>query len=234
MLKVKNIEVSYGNIQILRGVSIQVPRRSFITLLGGNGTGKSTLMKSISGLLTLRGGSIEFENQRIDGLRPHQIVEIGITQVPQGKEVFPALTVWENLKIGAYLRRKDPAAIKRVSKKVFNYFPVLRDRRSQAAGTLSGGEQQMLAIGRGLMSGPKLIMLDEPSAALSPLLVTQIFGIINRINRDGVSVFLVEQNVAKALSMARYGYILKDGKIALEDETENLAQNTNLKSFYLD
>jgi len=234
MLLVKNLEVSYGNIKILRGVSLDIPTRSYITLLGGNGTGKSTLMKSISGLLTLQGGAIEFENKRIDGLRPHQIVEIGITQVPQGKEVFPALTVWENLKIGAYLRRKDPAAIRRVSQKVFDYFPVLRDRRSQAAGTLSGGEQQMLAIGRGLMSGPKLLMLDEPSAALSPLLVKEIFRIIGRIKRDGVTIFLVEQNVTMALSMAQYGYILKDGKIALEDETKNLVQNKKLKSFYLD
>jgi branched-chain amino acid transport system ATP-binding protein len=234
MLQAKNIEVSYGNIQILRGVSIDIPTGSFITLLGGNGTGKSTLMKSISGLLGLLGGTIEFENKRIDGLRPHQIVEIGITQVPQGKEVFPALTVWENLKIGAYLRRKDPGGIARDSQKVFEYFPVLRDRRSQAAGTLSGGEQQMLAIGRGLMSGPQLLMLDEPSAALSPLLVEEIFRIINQINRDGVTIFLVEQNVTMALSMAQYGYILKDGKIALEDETKNLAENKKLKSFYLD
>ena len=234
MLQVKNLEVAYGNIKILRGVSLDIPTRSYITLLGGNGTGKSTLMKSISGLLTLQGGAIEFENSRIDGLRPHQIVEIGITQVPQGKEVFPALTVWENLKIGAYLRRKDSAAIRRVSQKVFDYFPVLRDRRSQAAGTLSGGEQQMLAIGRGLMSGPKLLMLDEPSAALSPLLVKEIFRIISRIKQDGVAIFLVEQNVTMALSMAQYGYILKDGKIALEDETKNLVQNKKLKSFYLD
>jgi branched-chain amino acid transport system ATP-binding protein len=234
MLQVKNIDVSYGNIQILRGLSIDIPSRGFITLLGGNGTGKSTLMKSISGLLNLLGGTIEFENKRIDGLRPHQIVEIGITQVPQGKEVFPALTVWENLKIGAYLRRKDPAGITRDSQSVFDYFPVLRDRRSQAAGTLSGGEQQMLAIGRGLMSRPKLLMLDEPSAALSPRLVEEIFRIINQINQDGVTIFLVEQNVTMALSMAQYGYILKDGKIALEDETKNLAENKKLKSFYLD
>ena len=234
MLQVKNIEVSYGNIQILRGLSINIPARSFIALLGGNGTGKSTLMKSISGLLNLSSGTVEFENKRIDSLRPHQIVEIGITQVPQGKEVFPALSVWENLKIGAYLHRKDPGGITRDSQRVFDYFPVLRDRRSQAAGTLSGGEQQMLAIGRGLMSRPKLLMLDEPSAALSPRLVEEIFRIINQINRDGVTIFLVEQNVTMALSMAQYGYILKDGKIALEDETKNLAQNKKLKSFYLD
>jgi branched-chain amino acid transport system ATP-binding protein len=234
MLQVNNIEVSYGNIQILRGLSIDIPARSFITLLGGNGTGKSTLMKSISGLLNLSSGTIEFENKRIDSLRPHQIVEIGITQVPQGKEVFPALSVWENLKIGAYLRRKDPGGITRDSQRIFDYFPVLRDRRSQAAGTLSGGEQQMLAIGRGLMSRPKLLMLDEPSAALSPRLVEEIFRIINQINRDGVTIFLVEQNVTMALSMAQYGYILKDGKIALEDETKNLAENKKLKSFYLD
>jgi len=234
MLQVKNIKVSYGNIQILSGLSIDIPAQNFITLLGGNGTGKSTLMKSISGIINLLGGTIEFENNRIDGLRPHQIVEIGITQVPQGKEVFPALTVWENLKIGAYLRRKDPRGITRDSQKVFDYFPVLRDRRSQAAGTLSGGEQQMLAIGRGLMSRPKLLMLDEPSAALSPLLVEEIFRIINQINRDGVTIFLVEQNVTMALSMAQYGYILKDGKIALEGETKNLAENKKLKSFYLD
>lgn len=233
MLSIRDLETFYGNIQILKGVSLDVPSQGIIALLGGNGTGKSTLLKTISGLLSPSHGYIEFEGNRIEGLPPHKIVEIGITQVPQGKEVFPRLTVWENLKIGAFIRKKDLIGLKKDVERVFDYFPILRERQSQMAGSLSGGEQQMLAIGRGLMSRPKLLMMDEPSAALSPRLVEEIYNIIEQIKQDGSTILLIEQNVTMALSISQYGYILKDGKILLEDEAKNLAKNEKLKTFYL-
>jgi len=201
-------------------------------LLGGNGTGKSTLLKAISGLLKPTGGTITFDGQRIDGLRPDLIVRRGLVQVTQGKEAYPAMTVEENLRLGAFVRR-DRAGVRRTLDRVFEYFPVLRERRGQLAATLSGGQLQMLCIGRGLMSEPKMILLDEPSAALAPQIVLDIFRIIGRICRDGMTLLMVEQNVRMALLLAEYGYVIKDGVIHIEGPAEALIGDDNVRLSYL-
>lgn len=216
MLEIDSVEGGYGSVQILNGVTLKVARGQMVALLGGNGTGKSTLLKAISGLLKPTGGTITFDGQRIDGLRPDLIVRRGLVQVTQGKEAYPAMTVEENLRLGAFVRR-DRAGVRRTLDRVFEYFPVLRERRGQLAATLSGGQLQMLCIGRGLMSEPKMILLDEPSAALAPQIVLDIFRIIGRICRDGMTLLMVEQNVRMALLLAEYGYVIKDGVIHIED-----------------
>jgi branched-chain amino acid transport system ATP-binding protein len=232
LLTINNVETYYGNIRALKGVSLTVPEGSTVTLLGANGAGKSTTLKTISGLVPAASGTIEFMHQRIDRLAPDRIVRLGISHVPEGREVFKELTVAENLKMGAYTRR-DKREIAASYESVYTLYPVLKERRLQLAGTLSGGEQQMLAIGRALMGRPKLLLLDEPSLGLAPKLVEEIFSVIQRINREGVTVLLVEQNANKALGIAEYGYVLETGRIALEDEAARLLQNDHVRRSYL-
>jgi len=232
LLTINNVETYYGNIRALKGVSLTVPEGSTVTLLGANGAGKSTTLKTISGLVPAASGTIEFMNQRIDRLAPERIVRLGISHVPEGREVFKELTVAENLKMGAYTRR-DKREITASYEMVYTLYPVLQERRLQLAGTLSGGEQQMLAIGRALMGRPKLLLLDEPSLGLAPKLVEEIFSIIQRINREGVTVLLVEQNANKALGIAEYGYVLETGRIALEDQAARLLRNDHVRRSYL-
>ena len=233
MLEIKNVVTGYGKVQILNGINLSVSEGQVIALLGGNGTGKSTLLKAISGLLPVWEGSIEFIGEEIQNQKPNVIVKNGLTQVTQGKDMYPAMTVEENLKIGAYTR-KDKGEVAEDMKKVFDYFPVLGERRSQLAATLSGGEVQMLVIGRGLMSRPKLMMLDEPSSALAPKVVLEIFNIIHRINKiEGITLLLVEQNVRMALLLAEYGYIIRDGVIHLEGKSDDLINDDNVRLAYL-
>ena len=239
MLSLNNIEVVYdGVILVLKGVSIEVPDGEITTLLGGNGAGKTTTLKAISGILRAeRGevckGTIEFGGKRIDGLPPHDIVTRGIVQVFEGRRVFEHLTVEENLVAGGHtvVRLRG---VREGIERVYAYFPRLKERRAQAAGYLSGGEQQMLCIGRGLMSGPKLLMLDEPSLGLAPMLTEEIFGIVRRlVQAERIAVLLVEQNAALALDLADHGYVIETGRIVLEGTAESQAQNSDVKEFYL-
>jgi len=233
ILEIKNLESFYGPIMAIRGVSLKVEEGKVVTVLGANGAGKSTLMKTISGIMDPEKGQILFEGEEIQGREPHAIVRRGIVHVPEGREVFPLLTVDENLSLGAYSRH-DRAEIARDRDMVFDYFPILAERRDQEAGTLSGGQQQMLAIGRGLMLRPKIMLLDEPSLGLSPLLVQEIFAILKRLNRDeGVTMMLVEQNARVALDLADFGYVMEIGRIVMEGTAERLMQSEDIKSFYL-
>lgn len=232
MLEVSDVSGGYGSVQILNGASLKVERGQIVALLGGNGTGKSTLLKTISGLLKPWSGSITFDGERIDGMRPDRIVRRGLVQVTQGKEAYPSMTVEENLRLGAYVRR-DRAALARGLERVFDYFPILKERRRQLAATLSGGQLQMLCIGRGLMCEPKMMLLDEPSAALAPQVVLDIFRIISRICRDGMTLLMVEQNVRMALLLASYGYVIKDGAIHIEGPAESLISDENVRLSYL-
>jgi branched-chain amino acid transport system ATP-binding protein len=231
ILEVCDLDVYYGNIHALRGVSLEVREGEIVTLIGANGAGKTTTLKTISGLLRPRAGSIRHRGEEISKLAPEAIVRRGISLVPEGRKIFPNLTVQENLDLGAYTRRDG--RIKDDLERVFGLFPRLRERRRQMGGTLSGGEQQMLAIGRALMSAPKLLLLDEPSLGLAPLLVEQIFRTIVEINREGVTVLLVEQNANIALRTARRGYVLETGRIALYGEAAKLAANEEVKRAYL-
>lgn len=232
MLKIDGVEAGYGKVQILNGITLKVGRGQMVALLGGNGTGKSTLLKAISGLIHPWSGSIIFDGERIDGLRPNQIVRRGLVQVTQGKEAYPGMTIEDNLKIGAFVLN-DRAALARNLERVFDFFPVLKNRRRQLSATLSGGELQMLCIGRGLMSEPKMIMLDEPSSALAPQVVLDIFRIISRICKDGMTLLLVEQNVRMALLLAEYGCVIKDGIIHMEGLARDLIDDDNLRLSYL-
>lgn len=234
LLRVKNIEVFYRIILAVRGVSLEVEEGTIVAVLGANGAGKSTILKTIMGLLDDQPdkGTIEFQGKRIDGRDTEAIVNMGISCVPEGREVFPELTVRENLAMGAYMRR-DRESVKRDYQRVVGYFPVLEERKGQLAGYLSGGEQQMLAIGRGLMARPTLLMLDEPSLGLAPLLVREIFGIIRKINQEGTTILLVEQNAKMALTIAGYGYVLETGRIVLSDTPQALMENEDVKEFYL-
>lgn len=233
LLEVRNLETFYGPIMAIRGVSLEVHKGQVVTVLGANGAGKTTLLKTISGIMDPEKGQILFEGEEIQGKEPHQIVRRGIVQVPEGREVFPLLTVEDNLALGAYTR-KDKAEIARDRDLVFSYFPILAERRLQEAGTLSGGQQQMLAIGRGLMSRPKIMLLDEPSLGLSPLLTQEIFTILRRLNTDvGMTMMLVEQNAAVALDLADHGYVMELGRIVMSDTAERLAQSEDIQSFYL-
>lgn len=232
LLTVQGIETYYGNIQALKGISFQVPEGAIITLLGANGAGKSTTLKSISGLTPPAQGTVTFMGQPIAGRPSEQVVRMGIAHVPEGRELFPELTVLENLRMGAFTRR-DKGEIQQSLERVYSHYPILAERRSQLAGTLSGGEQQMLAIGRALMARPKLILLDEPSLGLAPKLVEEIFRIIHDIRASGATVLLVEQNANKALSIADYGYVLETGKIALEGESQQLLRNDHVRRLYL-
>lgn len=233
MLEIKNLNVSYGAINALHGISLQIKDGDIVTLIGANGAGKTTTLKTISGLLKVRSGEIFYDGRNIAGLKPHQIVKLGISHVPEGRMVFANLTVCENLMMGAYLQR-DKAAIRKELEFVFAMFPRLKERESQAAATLSGGEQQMLAIGRALMSQPKFLMMDEPSLGIAPLLVKTIFEKIVEINRERrITILLVEQNANLALEISHYGYVLETGRIILQDQSAALRQNPQVKSAYL-
>jgi branched-chain amino acid transport system ATP-binding protein len=233
ILKVSNIESYYGPIMAIRGVSLSVPEGKVVTVLGANGAGKTTILKTISGVLDPLKGSVEFAGKPIQRMDPDKIVRLGISHVPEGREVFPFLTVRENLAMGAYLRtNRDEVA--QDLERIYGYFPRLKERLDQPAGQLSGGEQQMLAISRALMNRPKVLLLDEPSLGLSPLLVKEIFGIIRRVNTEqGVSILLVEQNAKKALETADYGYVLEVGRVVMDDTCARLMQSKDIQEFYL-
>ena len=232
MLKIDELKVSYGGIQAVKGISFDVPEGAIVTLIGANGAGKSTTLRSIAGLVKPEFGRIHLQAEDITGLSPDKIVSKGITLVPEGRHVFPDLTVLENLKVGAYLRR-DKDEIEHDLKWIYDLFPRLKERSWQAAGTLSGGEQQMLAVGRALMSRPKLIMMDEPSLGLAPIVVKGIFDIIKEINRMGVTVLLIEQNANMALKIADVGYVLETGRITLSGSGQELLRNEQVKKAYL-
>ena len=232
MLEVKDLHVSYGGIRALRGVNLEVPDGRIVTLIGANGAGKSTLLRTISGLVKAESGSITYDGKELLGMPNNKILELGIAQVPEGRRVFTNLSVLENLKIGAYLR-KDKAGIQKDTEWVYELFPRLKERSWQMAGTLSGGEQQMLAVGRALMSRPKLMMMDEPSLGLAPLVVKGIFEIIREINRQGVTVLLIEQNANMALKTADLAYVLETGEITLHGTGAELLTNEAVKRAYL-
>jgi branched-chain amino acid transport system ATP-binding protein len=232
LLDLSDVHTYYGAIHALRGVTLHVEEGEIVTLIGSNGAGKSTTLRTVSGLLRPREGSIELEGERIDGRRPHEIVALGVCQAPEGRRIFPRMSVFENLEMGAFLR-KDRGAIAADFERVFSLFPRLRERRTQRGGTLSGGEQQMLAIGRALMAAPRVLLLDEPSMGLSPILVEQIFEIIRSINEQGTTVLLVEQNALMALNVAKRGYILQTGEIVLTGEAKKLRDDPAVRKAYL-
>ena len=233
LLEASNIETFYGPIMAIRGVSFVVPRGGIVTILGANGAGKTTILRTVSGVMDPQKGSVTFEGQPIHGLDPDKVMRRGLVHVPEGREVFPLLTVRENLRMGAFTRH-DTDGIAADLESVFEYFPVLRARAEQRAGSLSGGEQQMLAISRALMARPKMMLLDEPSLGLAPRLVKEIFEIIGRINRErGVTVLLVEQNANMALNLADFGYVLEVGRIVMADTCARLLEQEDVKEFYL-
>ena len=232
LLELRGLRVRYGGIEAVKGISISVQTGELVTLIGGNGAGKTTTLKAISGVRRSSAGEILFRGERIDGRPAHQIVEQGICQAPEGRKIFPRMSVRENLEMGAFARR-DRAGLAEDFARVFELFPALKDRESQPGGTLSGGEQQMLAIGRALMSGPSLLMLDEPSMGLSPVLTERIFELLREIHGQGTTVLLVEQNAHMALSLADRGYVLESGEIVLEDTADNLLGNDAIRKAYL-
>ena len=232
LLELTDVHTYYGAIHALRGISMTIEEGEIVTLIGSNGAGKSTTLRTISGLLKPRQGQITLRNARIDGRPPHEIVSLGVSQSPEGRRVFARMTVHENLEMGAFSRR-DRTAIAADFERAYTLFPRLRERSGQRAGTLSGGEQQMLAIGRALLAAPKVLLLDEPSMGLAPILVEQIFEIIKTINQQGTTVLLVEQNALMALGVAHRGYILQTGEIVLTDKAEALANNEAVKRAYL-
>ena len=233
LLKVDNLESFYGPIMAIRGVSLAVNQGQIVTVLGANGAGKTTLLKTISGVMDPEKGTVTLDGHPIQGAAPDRIVRDGMVHVPEGREIFPILSVEENLKMGAYTR-SDSAGINTDLDMVYDYFPILKERKKQEAGTLSGGQQQMLAIGRGLMAKPRVMLLDEPSLGLSPLLVKEIFSIISRLNREqNVTMMLVEQNAKVALDIAHYGYVLELGRIVMSGEAKRLQQSKDIQEFYL-
>jgi branched-chain amino acid transport system ATP-binding protein len=232
LLEIRDLKVSFGGIEALKGISFDVEQGAIVTLIGANGAGKSTTLRAVSGLVAPAAGSIQFEGQEFTKLDAQKIVEKGIALVPEGRRVFPNLTVLENLKIGAYLR-KDKHAVERATEHVYTLFPRLKERSWQLAGTLSGGEQQMLAVGRGLMSTPKLLMMDEPSLGLAPMVVRDIFSIIKTLNNEGITILLIEQNANAALKAADYGYVMETGRITLEGTGGELLGNEAVRAAYL-
>lgn len=233
MLKLSNIQTFYGNIQALKDISIEISEGEIVTLIGANGAGKTTTLMSVSGIVPPRTGEIEFMGQPIHHVTPDKIVSLGISQVPEGRRIFPYLTVMENLDMGAFLR-KDKDGIRQDIEYMFGLFPILSERRNQPGGTLSGGEQQMLAISRALMAKPRLLLLDEPSLGLAPIIVRQIFDIIAKINAEHkTTIFLVEQNANLALKVAHRGYVMENGRITLTDSADNLLSNEAVKKAYL-
>jgi len=233
LLKVDGINTFYGSFRALRDVSLEVDSGEVVTVLGANGAGKSTLLRTISGLIRSQIGRIVFDGHQIDQLNPDAIVKLGISQCPEGKLLFPEMPVYKNLELGAYIRRKDRRLVEKLRQEVYDLFPILRERRKQLAGTLSGGEQQMLAIGRALMSDPRLIMLDEPSLGLAPLVVSNIMDVIVRIKQRGTTGLLVEQNAAESLRIADRGYVMETGNITISDTSENLMRNEKVRQAYL-
>jgi branched-chain amino acid transport system ATP-binding protein len=231
-LELTDIDTFYGKVHILRDLCLKVHEGGIVALLGPNGSGKSTVANTISGFIVPSKGHVRFNGKQIDGLPPEKVVKAGITQVPQAKELFPDLTVKDNLELGAYLRN-DKDSIKKDIEMVLEYFPVLREKSRKLAGSLSGGEQQMVNIGRGLMSRPKLFLLDEPSCRLAPIIVKQIFDIIERINRTGITILLIEQNVRMAISIADYVYIIQNGMIAVSDTKDNVEKRDDVRRTYL-
>ncbi|WP_164658950.1 ABC transporter ATP-binding protein [Tropicibacter sp. Alg240-R139] len=233
ILKIRNIESFYGPIMAIRGVSLDVHEGRVVSILGANGAGKTTLMKTISGVMDPEKGTITFDGNDIQGSEPHKVVQQGIVHVPEGREVFPLLTIDENLSLGAYTS-SDKGQIEHDRELVFNYFPILKERRNQEAGTLSGGQQQMLAIGRGLMANPRIMLLDEPSLGLSPLLVQEIFTILKRLNEEqNMTMMLVEQNASAALNLAHDGYVMEVGRIVMDGTAEQLMASEDIQNFYL-
>ena len=232
LLEVNDIKVRYGAIEAVAGVSFHVDEGEIVSLIGGNGAGKTTTLKAVSALLPLAGGSISLRGEDLHGLEPHEVVARGVTQVPEGRKIFSRMTVKENLQMGAYLR-SDSEGVAADLQRVLELFPVLKQRLGQAGGTLSGGEQQMLAIGRGLMSRPNLLMLDEPSMGLAPIVVERIFATIREINRSGTTVLLVEQNAHMALGVSTRGYVVETGRILLSDTAQALARNEQVRKAYL-
>ena len=232
LLQLDDVHTYYGNIHALKGVSLAVEQGEIVSLIGSNGAGKSTTLKTISGLLPARQGEVRLEGKRIDGLPAHQIVARGVSQSPEGRKIFPRMSVVENLEMGAFARKYGPE-VKRDLERVLDLFPRLRERLAQKAGTMSGGEQQMLAIGRALMARPAILLLDEPSMGLSPVLVDQIFEIVKEINAQGTTILLVEQNALKALEIATRGYVMQTGQIVLQDTAANLQQNEMVRKAYL-
>jgi branched-chain amino acid transport system ATP-binding protein len=232
LLQVDNLVTSYGKIEALKGISIEVEQGEIVTLIGANGAGKSTTLKTISGQLKPSAGTMQFDGKAIGGMPAHAVAELGIVQVPEGRRIFSRMTVTENLEMGAFLR-KDKSEIKASVERVFELFPRLADRRGQKGGTLSGGEQQMLAMGRGLMATPKLLMLDEPSMGLAPVVVETIFETIEQLNSEGITILLVEQNAHLALSVANRGYVLETGEIKLTGPGKELLTNEEVRKAYL-
>jgi branched-chain amino acid transport system ATP-binding protein len=231
MLELEHISACYGAIRALDRVTLRVPAGQIVCLLGANGAGKTTTLNCVSGVVPPSGGRIRFEGEDITGLPIDRIVARGVVQVPEGREIFPELTVSENLSLGTWLHRRKPAGD--LLERVYDYFPRLKERAQQHAGTLSGGEQQMLMIGRALMARPRLLLLDEPSLGLSPVLIEQVFAIVSRIHSDGVSILLVEQNARVALSASRYGYVLENGEIRLHGPSQDLTGNPEIRAAYL-
>jgi branched-chain amino acid transport system ATP-binding protein len=233
LLSLEGVSTFYGNFQALRGVSLSIERGEIVTLLGSNGAGKTTLLKTVSGLLRPRSGSITFEGQRIEELYPNAIVSRGVSQCPEGRKLFPEMSVQKNLRLGAYVRRRDTKGIEKSLAEVLQLFPILAERSKQMAGTLSGGEQQMLAMGRALMSNPTLLLLDEPSLGLAPLVVRALFQIIRDISQRQMTIFLVEQNASQALQIAHRGYVMETGKIVLSGARQTLLDDEKVKQAYL-
>ena len=232
MLRLRNVDTFYGNIQALRGISLNIEEGEIVTLIGANGAGKTTTLMTICGVIPPLSGTIRFRDKPIQHLPPNKIVRMGISQVPEGRLIFPQLTVMENLELGAYLRT-DKENIGKDLEYIFSLFPILAERAKQQGGTLSGGEQQMLAISRALMGRPTLLLLDEPSLGLAPIIIRQIFDIIKKVNEDGTTVFLVEQNANQALKIAHRGYVIENGAILLEDSAERLLKNEAVRKAYL-
>jgi branched-chain amino acid transport system ATP-binding protein len=233
LLELRGVSVAYGAIEVLRDVSMEIRAGEVVTVLGANGTGKSTLLRTVSGLLRAHDGEVRFEGRRVDGLPPKAIVRLGIAHCPEGRKVFPDMTVLENLRLGAYALDRRARQRAEDVEHVYGLFPRLREREDQRAGTLSGGEQQMLAVGRALMARPRLLLLDEPSLGLAPLIVRDLFGIIRDINARGTAILLVEQNAYQALRVAHRGYVMETGRIVLEERSDALRDNPKVKAAYL-
>ena len=232
LLEIKDLWVRYDLVEALRGISLNLAQSEIVTILGANGAGKSTTLKTVSGLKEPGSGEIWFREERIDGLPPHEVVRRGIAQVPEGRRIFPEMTVMDNLLMGTHLR-KDSTAVKQDLEYVFTHFPILQERKNQQGGSLSGGEQQMLVIGRSLMSNPQLLILDEPSLGLAPIIVEKVLDTVTMINENGVTILLVEQNIRDSLNISDRAYVLEDGKILLQGEARELLNNNHIKQVYL-
>jgi branched-chain amino acid transport system ATP-binding protein len=232
LLRLDEVQVSYGDLPVLREVSLEIKEGEIVAVVGANGAGKTTLVKTISGLIRPESGEVLFDGNNLQGLSTSEIVNLGLVQCPEGRKIFPPMTVQENLELGAYVRRAKEKK-KKTLEWVYNFFPILKERKKQLAGTLSGGEQQMLALARGLMSLPRLFMLDEPSLGLAPMIIREIFEAVEEINHSGVTLLLIEQDVIQSLKVARRGYVLENGRVTMEGTSQELLQNENIRQAYL-